>query len=338
MKYISYIVMVIACTYFTNNMAVFNRSFFYRASSFYGEPKLTWPLLSTAEIQFSGGDTHRAYNNHKKRTYIKNLFNSKEDDIYVRQSYIKGAFEIFQLDINLYQNIYKGFFCHFHLPFSQINLTHINSYKTHGLSDSTLFLGWAINYENTEYIDYIDFNIKTGVLFPTGEKTKRKPLSIPLGYNGHWGVPLSINASLGMYNWLTLGTYLDAVFLTKNKELLHNSEQTFICKKNVCPGNVYRAGAYFKADRCVNGASFIIGVDHEHHTKSDISRRLLLHNPHLREWNRTQIHLLFEYDFASEEQNMPRIGICYNKNLKGKNILATNIFDGYIGFDLNWLY
>ena len=127
--------------------------------------------------------------------------------------------DVFETDFNLYQNFSRGFFMHFHLPVLLVQIypsgyledacccrkaskhykpvwektlkpinaflqnydLALNTMHDAGLSDSTLFAGWTTSYENTCYLDYIDFTLKTGILFPTGKR--RNPdqvFSIPV--------------------------------------------------------------------------------------------------------------------------------------------------------------
>src|SRR5204862_3907143 len=73
-----------------------------------------------------------------------------------------------------------------------------------GFGDLSSYLGWTHNYQETTILDFIDTTIMKGILAPTGKKRKENTLfSLPLGYNGHWGWPITGMASLGLYEWIT---------------------------------------------------------------------------------------------------------------------------------------
>lgn len=324
-----------------NIYSVFERSFFYRTSSFYGEPRFEKKFLIGLEAQVSGGDTNISYNNCDKLipfAYSFGLNNlSKKSE---RLLYNKGSFNILEFDLNYFQNFNYGLFYHFHIPIAKIDSSiyyqkSILNYKEHGLSDSTLFLGWTTNYEQIEYLDYIDFSFQAGILFPSGKKRTKNLLSIPLGYNGHWGIPICIDLSFGLYDWLTLGTHFDSVsFLKHTEKLIIKNDYIYLFEpKQVDPGFVFRTGGYIKADHFMKGLSLLIGIDQEQQSSSNLNSYIEQYNIWLKPWNRTQIHLLVEYDLASPKNNGPRIGICYDKNLRGKNIFGTNTLDSYIGLD-----
>lgn len=83
-----------------------------------------------------------------------------------------------------------------------------------GVGDISMLVGWTINYENTTWFDYLDATLKTGVLLPTGKKKNEdKVFDISLGYNGLAALPLSCTGSAGMYEWITVGGYIEALFL-----------------------------------------------------------------------------------------------------------------------------
>lgn len=315
-------------------LATFNRSLFYRVSSFYGEPRLQKDYLTTLEAELSGGKSCIYQNKYK--------------------------FEIFQADFNYYQNINHGLFFHFHLPIETIQIyprkfkfgptLKIKSENTElskrGLSDSTLFIGFTRNYEDTEYLDYIDFDIKTGILFPTGKVIKNLSCNnIPYGYNGHWSIPFQFDISTGAYEWLTVGAHFDGVgfFAKKNNFKLKNEK---ICLKTK-PGPVIRVGSYFKADHFIIGLSMLMGITFEHQSKTHFYKNNI-HNIDLnniknfiyfRDWNRTILHFQLEYDNCNSSKDRAiRVGLVYNYQIHGKNVFKTNMTAGYIGLDLGWYY
>ena len=42
--------------------------------------------------------------------------------------------------------------------------------------------------------------------------------SLPLGYDGHYGFPISTDIGFGLYEWLTIGGHFDALLLAKNDQ------------------------------------------------------------------------------------------------------------------------
>ena len=141
-----------------------------------------------------------------------------------------------------------------------------------GIGDLSLLLGWARNYENTETLDFVDFTLRFGVLVPTGRKANiNSPFSLPFGYNGHVGIPITFDVALGSYDWLTIGLHLGAMpFATQTKHQSENISTTnrthqarhYSCK--IHGGVLWDAVGYVKADHLCGGLSLLAGYTYAH--------------------------------------------------------------------------
>lgn len=368
----------------------FDRSFFYRASSFWDEPRFEISSLSTLNVQFTGGTTKCGKNEHGKETSIFGIYGKEKVIPSLGKFVFTGAFDLFEVNINLYQNLTRGFFLHFHLPIVSLELFPIgcnkfinlctaadfpnidqakllclnerlqnnsismNSIKEHGASDCSLFAGWSINYENTTHLDFIDLALQTGVLFPTGRKSNPNFLfEIPLGYNGHWGIPWVIDLSIGVYEWFTWGIHNDGVVFFKRNECIPVSKcPTGLLRLNtttalVRSGPVWRVGTYAKADHICWGLSILMAMTFEQKNRSkivcfneeDINLHKANKSEYLKTWNRLIYQFLVEYDFAQENSVLNnRIAFFYNHQIFGKRVFSTNILGGYFGIDVLWCF
>ncbi len=323
----------------------FDRSFFYRTSSFWDEPRLEFPCLTTASSQLMGGSA--------KFTKFDNFC-------------VSGIFDIFEADFNLYQNYHKGFFCHLHLPVVSVQTIPVHfcdkknscidinfsenifsgQVKNTGLSDSTIFIGRTINYENTLKLDYIDFSVQAGPLIPTGKtKNPEQLFDIPFGYNGHWGLAWCLDMSLGFYEWLTVGIHNDGVGFFNSKENIYvedNQEFKKICV-DMYSGPVSRTGAYLKADNVCCGLSFLTSLAYEIKTASrpvcPSLENKIINYEQFNQWSRWLIDFLIEYDFAQEGNFFnPNIAFLYNHQISGKNVLPTNMIGGILSVNINWTF
>lgn len=389
--------------------ALFNRSLFFRTSSFWDEPRFEKPYLATYETQLLGGSNHNGTNGCHKKTNILSIYGPENIRSLIKASpdlplvlpdnphdiCFQGVADVFETDFNLYQNFSRGFFVHFHLPIIvlqtypsgylqddcccrkaskdyktawQRSLQPLNTFLSNfdiaacmhreaGLSDSTLFIGWTKSFENTCYLDFIDFTAKTGVLIPSGKKKNVHQLfDVPLGYNGHWAIPLLADASIGIFDWLTVGLHADSLFFIDKKQCVrmkapHQKETGFIrlglSQAIVDHGTVWRVGTYVKADHFFNGLSLLLGFSYEQQNRT----RLLpcdtkLFNPdfvnddeQLKKWDRSIAHLLAEYDFTCEGSFAgPRIGFFFDKQMTGKRVYNISTLGGYLGLDISWCY
>ena len=305
---------------------------------------------------------------------------------------IDAHFKIVEANLSLAQNISHGLFFFFHLPvrrlkindpsfidhspddtlfpnkntpewqavFNQIcpllNNYHLNAHSTvsEGVGDLSSWLGWTHNYQETEILDFIDFTFMAGFLAPTGkQRNESKLFSLPTGYNGHWGFPLCATASIGFYEWVTIGGYLNTLFfLDKNHtmRIKTDSAQTGLIKLACAqvsdhPGPLINTGLFFKADHVGHGLSVTAAYSFASQQKSHLTPKssietdcsIINSDSTLKGWNMHTLNFLAEYDFAQEDSSMGnRIGLFYNLQVAGSRVFDTNVFGGTYGIDISW--
>lgn len=312
-----------------------------------------------------------------------------------------GKFSIFEANFFFTQNFRDGFFFQAHIPVRQLKITDIRSadlsptdpaivpnintaqwqaflgiyddlltqysislcpIKRTGAGDLSLLLGWTINYENTEILDFIDLTFRAGMLAPTGKKARANcAFDLPTGYNGHYGIPMSFDLALGAFDCFTLGFHMDAlpfidsvqclrVHTSPNQEGLLKLQQI---KAKVHEGLVWGATGYLQADRFIFGFSMLLGFTIAKKKSSYLDTAVCfcdgtLVSPQLTYpssycidcdlvnggWTMETLHLLFEYDFAHcWPSYAPHVGIFYNGAVGGSKIFKTGMIGGAIGFD-----
>lgn len=326
-------------------------------------------------------------------TILIQLSQTPQRDNFGRLEYL-GQFTTFEAIFNAYQNIFCGFFVQAYLPIrtlhigainfidqspiddifpnsttpiwleflqnfdailARFGLTAKNSFES-GIGDFSLLAGWARNYEETCYLDYVDVDAKIGVLFPTAKRRNEDEVfSLPLGYNGHYGVPLKFACSLGYWEWFTAGLHIGALFLIeKNKTIRMRTDaqqngffNLALGKAKVDPGTIWEISSYIKADHFAKGLSLLVGycyTQKDHDCINPVDRNQF--NPAIVNtdqqflgWNMHVIHFMAEYDFTKLSTDLgPRIGFFYNLVIGGKRIFNTGISDAYIGIDCSWEY
>lgn len=252
-------------------------------------------------------------------------------------------------------NLYPQFLTRFNLIINDPN-SGVCGTRTKGIGDTTTLLGWSYNYEETEAVDYLDFTLRVGVLAPTGKK--RNPFiifSLPNGYNGHIGVPVSASCAVGYFEWLTIGAHFGGMmFVRKNDcELVHTSPLQNgwikLLQENVTnhEGTIWEIAAYLKADHFARGASFLAGYNFATQGRTElkscddtfITNQIINSDSTLSGWKMHTVNLYFEYDFSYEDRAIgPRLGIFYNIQVSGRNIFKTNMAGAFFGFDLAWCF
>jgi hypothetical protein len=303
---------------------------------------------------------------------------------------IESKFHIIELNIDFYQNFINGFFIEAHLPMRNLRVDcpefidlspknnirpniktlewqrFLNSFdnilkkycfeKSYekfnetNIGDLSILLGYAINYYETEILDYIDATIKLGVLFPTSpERDLTNIFALPLGYEGHWGFPVIFDFAIGAYEWLTFGSHMQATIFadhSRDMRLKTGGAQSGIIKlARGCVkenrGLLWHTSAYFKADHVVRGMSFFFGYSFAKQTR----RNLTVQTPSIdtciantdREldgWKMHTLHYLFEFDFSGETSKAcPRVALFIDQHVGGKNVFKTTMFGGTFGID-----
>lgn len=223
--------------------------------------------------------------------------------------------------------------------------------RTKGIGDTTLLLGWTYNYEETDSLDYVDFSLRTGILIPTGKK--RNPdiiFELPNGYNGHIGVPVSMDFALGYFEWLTIGTHIGGMMFVRKTECdrIHTSPsqngfiKLFTTEVSEHEGTIWELSGYLKADHVVGGLSFLAGYTFAAQQRNELKpydktyfcSQTINEDSTLLGWKMHTVNLYLEYDFTKENRALgPRLGFFYNIQVGGKRIFKTNMEGGFVGFD-----
>ncbi|MCL5876138.1 MAG: hypothetical protein M1114_06735 [Candidatus Dependentiae bacterium] len=258
---------------------------------------------------------------------------------------------------SIYPNIntpaWQNFLALYPNAFAQRFNLNICGTRSTGIGDLSMLLGWTRNYEETEILDFIDFTIRFGVLIPTGKKANiNNVFSLPLGYNGHVGIPITFDIAFGSCDWFTVGAHLGAMPFahTTNKVRVKTSGQQSglirldtICAK-IHGGMLWDATGYLKADHICAGLSLLVGYTYAHKQANafkQISENTT--NPIVHcfpecdlinsGWTMQTLHLLAEYDLLHECSVTPRVGFFYNHPITGKHIFKTGMVGGTAGID-----
>jgi hypothetical protein len=305
---------------------------------------------------------------------------------------IDGKFKILEANLSFTQNLRHGLFLFFHLPIRKLTINNItitdlspddsitpnknspawqavfqnlkpllahyglnaNATTSVGPGDLSSWLGWTHNYQDTRTLDFIDITLMTGFLSPTGKKyNPNKLFSLPTGYNGHWGFPLCTMASIGFFEWITVGGYLNSLFFLNNTQPLRlktDVAQNGIIKLahdcvTVHKGPLLHTGLYLKADHFAYGFSLAAAYSYASQHKDQIKPHnsplfdcaIANSDTTLAGWNMHTMNFSLEYDFTRETSKVGnRIGLFYNLEIAGKRTFNTNITGGMYGFDISW--
>jgi len=222
------------------------------------------------------------------------------------------------------------------------------------IGDVSVVLGYTINYEDTEFLDFVDATIRAGIILPTSKKRNENiAFSIPIGYNGHTGLFGECDVALGIYDWVTIGSHVNVKWFNRKCQCIRiktSCEQNSFIKlakdiADVKHGNIYNVGAYFRADHVVAGLSLLVGYSYSMKKEDELSCfrnectdcQIASTDCQRQEWRMHTLHLLGEYDFTKENHRFgPRINAFYNFVLGGRRVFKTGVGGVGIGVDIVW--
>lgn len=382
MNHIKYL-LALSFTYCIPLFAIDNPHFYRATNNIFNQPRLECPHLSSIDLTVAHGSTAQSFNGEHHSVPLFDLYgpntlilNGEDTSLS-----IEGTFTITEANMSLTHNFSHGFFLFFHIPVRNIQIKNsffsspsqqnpllfdqlvkenlleqsISTDKTKeiGVGDFSSLIGWTHNYQETTILDFIDATFALGVLAPTGKKKNPHELfSLPLGYNGHWAFPFNCMFSLGTYEWITIGSYVHALFFFKNSSCipLKTSTRTsgFIKEtiENVTihQGPIWNTGAFFTADHFMYGLSFTALYSYAGQAtssvnvhKTECNQDIANTDPALKKWDMHTLHFNAEYDFAQQDSQFgPRIGLFYNYQIKGKRTFNTSLLGGAFGLEIGW--
>jgi hypothetical protein len=300
-----------------------------------------------------------------------------------------GKFSYIGADVTLTQNFCNGFFAQVVIPVHKLEVSNVaftdltadgdkdgnwlaflNSYtallaaydlaasdtKDTTVGDIVVYGGWTYNNDTIDYLDFLDVTIKSGLSIPTARERKTtQAFSIPGGYNGHVGIPLSFDMALGLYDWFTFGAHVGGQFFLKHDvtaRMKTNSTQNGFFKfaqgaAREDLGNLWDIGTYLKADHIFGGFSLMVGYNYtaqEDTTLAPVDTSTFVsatvnNDEMLKKWRMHAVNVAAEYDFAQEGQCYnPKIGFFYSHPVAGKRIFNTNVFGGNAGLNITWKF
>ncbi|MDR3550972.1 MAG: hypothetical protein P4L31_06170, partial [Candidatus Babeliales bacterium] len=175
---------------------------------------------------------------------------------------------------------------------------------------------------------------------------------IATGFNKHIGFPLSVDVSVGAFEWFTAGVHSGVIpFLKRNKciRMKTDCNQSGLIKLAkgeavVHLGPLWDVGGYLKADHLAGRLSFLFGytfinqcADWVSPVECQFDAIIVNSDAGLQGWRMHTINFLAEYDFTNEGSMCgPRLGFLINAQVGGRKIFKTNMFGGDFGLDIAW--
>lgn len=245
---------------------------------------------------------------------------------------------------------WQTFLCLFNQMLERYDLC-VSGFKHNKIGDVGIFGGWTSNYQETEVLDYIDTTVRLGVVIPSGhESCPDIVFDLPTGYDGHTGIFGNFNGAIGVYDWLTIGTSIDALFFrdkTRCIRLKTDANQNGFIKlaqgkATIDKGTIWSVYVYMIADHVIKGFTLLGSYSFTNKRSDSVSPcdckifdpTVVCCDPQFQDWNQHVLHFLAEYDFSKECSRFgPKFGVFYNYQIGGKRVFINNMAGGIIGFD-----
>lgn len=308
---------------------------FYRAAALFSEPRFDRDWLATFECNLGGGSADTGFT--KKGIKLP----------------LSDSFFLLELYMIYIQNIVQGFFIDIVVPIRSIEITPksprkplcccipIAAEERTTAGDLMLHMGYSYSYQNTTHLDFIDGTIRVGLLLPTSPITPISTIfwTIPIGYNGSIGIPLSGDVSCGAYEWLTMAIHIGVMPLipTSSKVNIQCSPCAIGEPRSFLNAIICYVGMFIKADHIMRGISGTLGYSYTQRTTysdKNIQSRLIS-----MDFAMHTLHVILEYDCLRQEYWFgPRVALLYNHILAGHSIIHTDMIYGQWGFELSWQF
>ena len=394
---------------------------FYRATHFFGPPRLDRDTLSSIELIIGNGSTHKSRNSLGEKVPLFDLYgkhnmqllgvgvpgtnNSDPLDLILtnlanvgpRENFatysISGHFSVTEGTIIINQNIYCGVYLQAYLPISRLKTSHISftdcsptdticpnintqewqlfkanldailtkhtlnrtAINTTDVGDLGLSIGVTQSITSTTELDFIDIAAQVGVILPTSDKKdENKIFSIPMGYNGHIGIPCSLEVAIGAYEWMTIGGFFEGIAFTRKKHDMRiktASGQSGMIKlakveATVDKGTTFSGGAYFIGDHLCRNLSFKVAYTYTQQTGDTVipqcnlncvNTTIICEDEQFQGFKMHVIHFGVDYEQSDTKYHRGgTAGIFYDWNVAGSRIFQTSMFGGELGINLVW--
>lgn len=314
---------------------------------------------------------------------------------------LHGKIKTHEIALEMRQNIVNGFFLKAYLPFRTVKIddvaftnqtassaagastfqTFLDDYLTTILDENgygiltTTFnkhhtgdLAAGIGWQGYSDIDFDIIKDLTGEImimgtFPTGEKEMLdRVVSVPTGYNGHFGLGCRASASSHLNDWFAIGINGGANVLLQRRTVtriktdktqngLINLEKARV---EIDPGTIWDIGGYLKLDKPFAGLYLLAGYSFttqektryvvkdpgiltslsSSETKDDIANSDKL----LERWIYHTIHISAGYDFEAHSKSrfIPKLEFLCSIPLAGERSWKTEMLGGQGSFLLSW--
>lgn len=218
------------------------------------------------------------------------------------------------------------------------------------LGDIALMLEWSnIYHQDKEWLKAVMLYLKGGVLFPTAEEADENiAVSMPLGFDGAWGLPLGFGIELDFKKKVHAGVDVDFFILfdeTRNRRMKTHVDQTefLLLNKGRATkeyGLTWQFHLWAQAYHVFRGLSAKFAYQYIKHDDdrlipkcNDFDFCLVNSDCRLKEWSVHNLIFMLNYDAFDECKKWkikPQVSLFYKLPVAGKCIIDTHTIGGQV--------
>ncbi|MBP6870341.1 hypothetical protein KBC04_05635 [Candidatus Babeliales bacterium] len=368
----------------------------YKPDSYFQKPYFTQDYFTDISCIFSGGFANSAYNNNNNKVAFLQQFGTEDllkkfvdttlpsNNIEsFGQGLLSGNFHLREIILSSYKNIVRGFFIEGStaiqdlsinnidvnfvqtaVPLSQEQLIYLErlqqklpkSMNQAGMFTTAFYAGYHATYSNFTHLDFIDFQIKTGMMSPQAMyDTNQSLVQFPFIQNINFGYPVIATATIGILDWMTIGCNGAVIpwqkamgtipmnnSFSQNNLLMPESGVAFLQR-----GPLFSTSIYFEADHIHQGYSTIIAYCYTRNCSYtitpidtiNIQKALVNESQLLNAWSLGSVYVQFDIDFACETTpSAPVLSVFCHIPVAGQLCTETNIFGGSCSLQVSYAF
>ncbi|MBP9765277.1 hypothetical protein KBD08_02980 [Candidatus Babeliales bacterium] len=217
-------------------------------------------------------------------------------------------------------------------------------------------IGYTTSFTDTQYIDFVDFSIVTGFIAPRVCLSTDSCFYL-LGHQDrvNFGIPVQLNATVGLYDWLNIGASGTVIGFIENDLYMPlnttNSDNAVLFNQvgfcNVHHKPFFSLNAYIEGEYFLPRWTWLIGLTYAQQYKTCYQAyntelfptETINNHPNQFPWQSTFVTFSSEFDLAQlDKKLMPRCKVSYMLPVHGTSILKTNMFAGQVGFEMKYAF
>ncbi len=223
------------------------------------------------------------------------------------------------------------------------------------IGPSLITCGYTTSLQHFDYVDFIDITAQTGFCIPVIylDQNQKTLSALPFNHNVNLGIPLMLNAAVGLYDWLNFGATGLVIAYLKNDQIIPlnttaTTNDVLIDHKGLVQVQHHPFiyfNAYIEAEQIIPRLTLLCGMSYakqfstcyQSSNSSKFSNSIINQYPTHKPWEILNITFSGEVDLAYDNYRlMPRIKCMYMFPVWGVSIFKTSEFLGQFAIECTY--